>query len=241
MFKSDPNDGRRRNRPPEEHKIQPGEVRNPNGRRGNQKAAPISSIEEMYLKEARRIVSRDESGDVTAVERLVQEEYVAGLKDKDPKVRARLLNVLATLEAAVAQSQKEFTEWVLTLKYDMAERFDAAERRKITAPDAAHPDHINIVGDDLVISGPIGRKSREDWEQVKAWIKLASWLHDEARQQYKTEPTEKNRDWLKDMESCRRRLMRKVPKGWNWRESIYCRHSHTEDIERVIAAFEKGP
>lgn len=241
MPKSNSSDGRRHNRPPDKHKIRPGEIRNPYGRRGKAGADPFSRINEFFLNEAQRVVSRDESGDVIAAKRLVQEEFVAALIDKDPKARARVLSRLSSLETKAGKAQREFTEFVLTCKAKYDALFHIAKKHRSAPPDVMHPDHVSFVDGDLVFTGPMDCISREQWEHLKALIKIAAWLHERARQSFRQNPTDQKRAELKAAEAHRRWLMRKVPKGWNWREDIYCRYSRTKFVKDTIAILEKHP
>lgn len=241
MTKPNSSDGRRHNRPPDKDKIRPGEIRNPFGRRGKKGADCPSRVDEFFLKEAERVVSRDESGDVIAVKRLVQEEYVAALIEKDPKARARILSRLSQLEGSADRAYREFIEWVLECKAKYDELFHVARKRRSEPPDVMHPDHVGFVDGNLAITGPVDRQSREQWEQLKSLIKIAAWLHARSRQRFKLKPTEKNQVELKDIEAHRRLLMRAVPKGWDWREEIYCRYSRTKFVKNTIAILEKHP
>jgi hypothetical protein len=47
-------------------------------------------------------------------------------------------------------------------------------------------------------------------------------------------PCIENEDELKSIEGHRRKLMRLVPSGWDWREDIYCLHSQTEFVNSTI-------
>lgn len=55
-------DRRRQNRPPEHGKIKPKEVRNPWGRAGKPSSDPFSSIDEIVLTEAERVIGEDNTG-----------------------------------------------------------------------------------------------------------------------------------------------------------------------------------
>lgn len=235
MSQSGSGDGRKGNRPPDKNKIRPGEVRNPNGRKGKAKAEQLSSIDEFILQEARRIVSRDAAGEVSAAKRLVQEEYLAALIEKDPKARARLLSKISQVETKADNGRGELIDWVLTCKAKYELLFRKAKERRSPAPDVCHSDHVNLVGDTIVISGPVDVESRKQWEQAKALIKIAAWMHERSRQCVKLDPTPENYAELKAMETHRRFLMRCVPKGWNWRENIYCRYSQTASVQKTIS------
>lgn len=239
MPKSNSSDGRRTNRPPDKHKIRPGEVRNPFGRRGKAGADQLSRVDAFFLQEAQRVVSRDEAGDVIAAKRLVQEEFLAALIEKDPKARARLLSKLSQLEAKADRERREFIEWVWTCKAQYDELFRTARERRYVPPDVCHPDHVDLVDGNVVFTGPVDIESRKQWEQMKASIKIGSWLHERSRKRVKQNPTDENRAELREIEANRRRLMRGVPKGWNWREDIYCRYSQTSFVKETIAALGK--
>jgi hypothetical protein len=228
-------DGRRNNVPPQEHRIKPGEVRNPDGRRGKQKPGPISKVDQFMLEEAERIVSRDEQGRVSAARRLVQEEYKAALVEGDPKVRERLLRQLSSVQAKAADEEREAMEFVLLCKAKYEPLFHNAQVRGLPPPDVAHPTHVHFRDGKFVFTGPLDAVSRKEWEEHKSYIKICAWLHAEARERFKADPSDDNLRELKRLEAHRRRLMRCVPEGWDWRENIYCRHSRTKFVEETIA------
>jgi hypothetical protein len=239
-----PNDGRRTNRPPVETQIVDGEIRNPHGAGGKpkptpkRKSDPPSSIEKIYLAEAERIVSRDANGDVTAAQRLVQDEYHDALVLRDAKARARLIKQVAVARAKEDQQWAEFEEWFRTCKAEYKDEFDLAERTKRPPPDVGHPDHVHLVDRQLIFTGPLERREREAWEELKFGIKLAQQLHRRARTAVRDNPTEDNRLHLKGIEVSRRRLMRCVPKGWKWREEIYCRDSQRKVRREILAEMK---
>lgn len=238
MPKSKDGDGRRGNRPPDNHKIRPGEIRNPNGRRGKSGILSTSGIDQFMLDEARRIVSRDEHGEVSAAKRLVQEEYVAALREKDPKARARLLKSLSSIEAAMEKQLLENLEWLFTCLAKYEELFRVAQVRRFTPPDILHPSHVHYRNGAIVLTGPADGAARKGWEHLKGYIKVCAWLHAQARQDWKQAPTTENLAELKRLEAHRRRLMRQVPNGWNWREEIYCRYSRADFVKETIASLE---
>lgn len=236
MSKQKCTDGRRNNRPPDHSKIQKHEVRNPHGRRG--KPDNLTQIEDFYLEEARRVVSHDENGEVSAARRLVQEEYAEALIQRDAKARTRVLEKIAAAEAAKRKELNEFHEWVLTCQAKYHELFRQAEMTGSAPPDVAHPAHIELTADGVILKGPIERREREAWEELKGFIKIAAWLHSRAREKWKADPSPQTAKELKLLEAYRRSLMRHVPKGWNWRENIYCRYSRTKFVENSIAELE---
>lgn len=242
---SDGSDGRRNNKTPDKSKIKPDEVRNPYGRygkRGKPPAVPLTSIDQWYLEEAARVVSHDANGEVCAGKRMVQEECLAALFDKDENVRRNVRNrTIDRISLSSAKYQKdlrEFEEWFWTCKSELSEDFAQARATGRQPPDAAHPDHVHWRGDSVVFTGPLDRAARRQWEHLKAIIKIAAHLHRKAREQYRLDPSEEHRIELSLAEAHRRKVMRNVPKGWDWREDIYCRYSWTKHVQETIAALE---
>jgi hypothetical protein len=238
-------DGRRSNKPPVEHQIEVGEVRNPWGRKGKPKPTPtptptISSIDDYLLHESARVVSRGPEGPVTAAQRLVQEEFVDALRNGNSKVRERLLT---TLHATLTRKQV-LDDLVLQAAYayrqGVSAEFNRARACRRSAPDfVPHPEHVRIEGFKVWFSGPTDEQGRRAWERIKAAIKIAAFFHDRYRRALRSEPTDYVRKQLAVWGKHRRWLMRQVPKGWNWRETIWCRDSDQKVVDKVIATFGK--
>lgn len=221
--KSKAEDGRRNNRPPVAKQIQPGEIRNPDGRRGKAKSA-LSEFDRHYLAEAARIVSRGETGPVSSLQRLIQEEWHNALVKGDEKSRARVLAEAKDISARCAVRQESVHDWFVDCKLKYEATFATAQALKRLPPDVPHPDHVIVTSDSVEFRGPIERKARKAWEHLKCMIKVAAIMHEHARKRIQWDPSPQNLDDLKAIEKHRRMLMRKVPTGWNWQEEIYTRH-----------------
>lgn len=219
-------DGRKHNVPPEHGKIKPKEIRNKWGRAGKPKVQPTSSMDELIWEEACRIVSHDSNGPVNAKRRLVQEEFLAALKDGDGTVRARLLAQLREVSTRNEQQRSEIHGFFIEGKFMLGEQFDLAQKLSRPAPDILpHPDHVEIRGDHVYFHGPTDRRGRAEWEMRKTLIRIAACLHEIARAEFRRTGSPAVLADLKAIEKHRRWLMRSVPKGWDWREEIYCRDS----------------
>lgn len=229
-------DGRRNNRTPEHSRVQPGQVLNPYGRKGKPKPPPpLTRIEDLYLKEAGRIVSHDGNEPVDARQRLVREEYFSALVNKDHVVRARLLARLQEIEERRSCADREFLEHVRTRKSELTEQFYLARIAKRRPPDIIpHPDHVIFIDGWPAIRGPISHEDRANWEHRKACIRIAAYCHDAARRKFRENPTPEAKLELDEHARHRRWLMRGVPKGWNWREELYCRDSMLEFVNDTI-------
>jgi hypothetical protein len=93
--------------------------------------------------------------------------------------------------------------------------FYQAELSGCAPPDIVpHPDHVDVVDDRVIITGPIDRNGRRLWEERKAVIAIAAHFHQKARERLRREPSQANAAHLKAMQVHRRRFMRGVPKGW---------------------------
>jgi hypothetical protein len=232
-------DGRASNRPPAHNQIKPGEIRNPYGRAGKPRNVEPFSVDELVLKEAGRIVSRegDESIDVTR--RLIQEEHRDALVNKNAAVRARCLDRISAASERVERHDQETLAWIIERQGELREAFHAAKRYRREPPDVAHPDHVRITGNDVSFHGPIDKPSRENWELIKAAIRVAACSHEIVRNEFRKNPSAQVREHLRKVEAQRRKLMRAVPNGWNWREDIYCRDSQFEFTTDLIQRLKE--
>jgi hypothetical protein len=233
-------DGRRNNVTPEHGKIRDGEVRNPWGAGGKPKIGPLTSMDDLFWEEAARIVSHDSNGPVDARKRLVQEEFLAALKDGDSAVRARLLCQLHDVSRRKEQQKGELHSFVIERKARLTEQFDLAQKLGQPAPDILpHPDHVEIRGNQLHFRGPTDRRGRAAWEMIKTAIRVAACLHEITRDEYRRTGSPAVLADLKTIKKDRGRLMRKVPKGWNWREEIYCRDSTLTFVKETVRELKE--
>ena len=231
---SDDADGRKTNRPPEHGKIRPGEKRNPWGRRGKPESGNSNRIDDLLWEIASKTVSYDDDGPVDGAKRLMQSEYHAALANGDGVARARLL---AELRSSAERKQYRIDghlAWVREAKADMNELFELAVQMRKPPPDAMHPDHVEVIGCNIRFRGPIRRTERAAWEWLKAAINVAACLHEIIRNEFRRTPSREIEAELKAIEKHRRQLMRKVPKGWSWKEEIYCRDSQLNFAKETI-------
>lgn len=231
-------DGRRNNRTPDHGKIAPGEVRNPNGAGGKADKIGPTPLQQHVIAMAARVVSQDGRGPATMAERLVQEELHAALVDKNQRARESSLKRIVASELAQLQQERQALEWFFAVKEKYNHLFWIAEKRSEAPPDVEHPDHFNIDNGELVQTGPIGLADRKKWEHIKQLVTLSAWEHQRARRRVQADPSAENVAALKEVEKKRRRYMRVVPRGWNWREEIYSRHSGTKFVLETIAKLE---
>lgn len=233
-------DGRRNNRPPEHGKIKPSEVRNRFGRAGKPHYVPPNSVDIAFLTEAARVVSHDKNGPVTAIKRLVQEEFRDALHNSNASVRARALAQLSQSSDRAEHEQQELVFWVLHRKSELEDEFYLAQSLKRRPPDILpHPAHVQIVDGRVILVGPTERRIRGIWENLKPCIKVAACGHDICRRAYREQPSESRLEDLRAWEAHRRKLMRTVPKGWDWRENIWCRGSQTEFANEIIQKMKE--
>ena len=228
-------DGRKNNVPPEKGKIRPGEVRNRWGASGKPKTVPPSSMDDLLWEEAGRIVSHDGEGPVDAKRRLVQEEFLAAFKEGDSVVRARLLAQLHETSSRLDQQKRNFLEFFVEGKAYLSEQFYLAQKSGRPPPDVLpHPDHVEIIDGQVHFCGPTDKRGRAACELIKTNIRVAACLHDIIRAEAKRTGCPIVFAELREIERHRRWLMRKVPRGWNWREEIYCRDSSLDFAKQTV-------
>jgi hypothetical protein len=233
-------DGRKHNVPPEHGKIKPGEIRNKWGRAGKPRPQPPTTMDELLWQEAGRIVSHDGDGPVDAKKRLIQEEFVAALRDGDSSVRARLLGQLHDTGARIDREQREILEFFYEAKVCLTERFYFAKKCGTAPPDVVpHPAHVEIAESRVHFRGPADRPGRAAWETIKAAIRVAASLHEIVRNEYRRTGSQAVFVELKAIEKHRRWLMRSVPKGWNWQEDIYCLDSELDPAKDIVSKLKE--
>jgi len=231
----DGSDGRRHNVTPEHGKIKPGEIKNKWGRAGKPKISPATSMDDLFWEEACRIVSNDSNGPVDAKKRLVQEEFLAALKDQDSSVRARLIAQLHDIAARIAQQKNEFCTFFIEAKAQLSEQFYLAQKLGRSPPNVLpHPDHVTITQGEVEFHGPTDERGRAAWEMIKTAIRVAACTHEIIRDEFRRTGCPIVQQQLKWIEKHRRWLMRKVPKGWNWREEIYSRDSSLDFAKQLV-------
>lgn len=144
--------------------------------------------------------------------------------------------MLAELRESAGRLDHERAEklaWFHEAKVYMAEQFEIAERLGRPAPDTMHPAHVQIVGGEVHFRGPIQKRERVAWEWLKAAIHVAACLDANARTEFGRSGSPYSLEQLNANRKHRRWLMRRVPKGWNWREEIYCRDSQLDFAKQV--------
>lgn len=233
--RADRPDRRKHNAPPEHGKIKPGEVRNRWGRAGKPHPQPPTTMDELLWQEANQIVSHDKDGPVDAKKRLIQEDFAAAFLDKNSVVRARLLAQLHETSARIEQERRELLESFYEAKARLTEEFYFARLSGKTPPDVLpHPDHVEIVEGRVLFPGPTDRPGRAAWEMIKSALRITACVHEIFRAEYRRTGSPIVHYQLKGTEKHRRWLMRRVPKGWNWREEIYCRNSNLEFTKDLV-------
>jgi len=231
-------DGRRNNRTPVHGRIKPGEVRSPNGRRGKANHQLPTTMDEILWEESKRVVSHDSNGPVTAQRRLYQDEFFDAFNERDPAIRARLITTLQETSVRIEQEWGAILAQALDRQRELREEFHLARKMRRSPPDVLpHPEHVQLSGSSASINGPECRASRESWEWLKALIKVAACLHDLARKAYSMNPSPEVLQDLEAYAAHRRKLMRQVPKGWNWRENIWTRDSKAELAAEAISSI----
>jgi len=233
-------DGRKNNKPPEHGKIKTGEVRNKWGRAGKPDHQPPTAMDELLWSEASRIVSHDGDVPVDAKRRLVQDAFHDALVEGDKAVRDSLIDRVTEAGARIELKHKEILNFFFEGKARLSEQFHFARKIGRPAPDVVpHPDHVVIENGQVHFFGPATRAEREPWEDLKARIRIAACFHDIIRAEYRRTLSPVVLGELREIEKHRRKLMRLVPKGWNWREEIYCRTSSLAFIKSTVSSLEE--
>lgn len=223
--------------PPIEHQIKKGERRNPNGRRGKDRSAPNEkedlSLASIIREEMTRRVPQKDGTEIEMHRRVIQ---AAALKAANGNLTAArmMISELRRLEEREARAQNELVRLAWQYRYEGLEIFADQKRRRLEPPDIVpHPSHVVIEGDVVSINGPIDHEGQVVWERIKRLVVVQTENLALAREHARQYPGE---EWAeKSLQSTlrlRRKAMRLVPKGWNWREDIWNRASVADDRAR---------
>jgi hypothetical protein len=165
----------------------------------------------------------------------VQEDFHDALVRGDKGARTRLLDRLAHATEKDARANAVALQWIFERKHLIEEEFYQARRAGFAPPDILpHPTHVRIDSTCVSILGPYERDQRVEWELLKAQIRVAAHIQLQAQRKHKACPAEQTARRLALATKERRRLMRKVPPGWNWREIIWCRNSCAAEAQEII-------
>lgn len=233
-------DGRRNNKPPDHSKIKKGEVRNKWGRAGKPSPQLPTTMDELLWSEACRIVSYDGDQPVDAKRRLFQEEFKDAFVKGDKAVRDRLIDRVTETGVRIERQRQEILNFFYEGKALLIEQFHFAWKIRQPAPDVVpHPHHVAIENGQVHFFGPATRAEREPSEDLKAAIAIAACFHDIIRTEYRRTSSPVVLGELRAIEKHRRKLMRLVPRGWNWREEIYCRSSSLEFTKSTVSSLKE--
>lgn len=233
-------DGRKSNKPPEHGKIKKGEVRNKWGRAGKPGPQLPTTMDELLWSEACRIVSYDGDQPVDAKRRLFQEEFKDAFVKGDKNVRDRLIDRVTEAGVRIEGKRRETLNFFYEVKAALSDKFHFARKIGTPPPNVVpHPDHVVFENGLVQFIGPATLVEREWWEDLKATIAIAACLHDIIRTEYRRTSSQAVFEELRAIETHRRKLMRMVPKGWNWREEIHCRTSKLAFTKSTVSALKE--
>jgi hypothetical protein len=122
---------------------------------------------------------------------------------------------------------EELTSQIQTVERYKAEwgpKFQYAKERGLPEPkQLPHPDHVHICRETCMIkfTGPDDAELKAYWDKMKQSLRFMDRRLKEARVEAEGSPRSKNKaETLKSLEEVFRKLVKQVPKGWNWREEI---------------------
>jgi hypothetical protein len=231
--------------PPKEHRIQPGERRNPRGRPRKLKtndSALAANLEQIIVEELGRRIPQQDGTEIELVRRIVQSVVLKAAKGSLPASRLAL-SELRRVEQRERDKEDEVLRLAYQYRYEGLAKFDYHRRHQLEPPDIIpHPAHIVIEGRNVRFAGPIDHEGELAWERLKrcivAFTEDLAW----ARKRVRELPGEAWAEQaLASAQRLRRKAMRMVPKGWDWREQIWNQASVAEERARyaLIRKYKK--
>lgn len=231
-------------RPPVGTRFPKGVSGNPNGRPRKKKAVADASsptaFNLLFVEEMTRDVPQASGEPMSLVRRLVRQQGLEAAKIGGATIAPVLKQ---TKESLKALSEERYSLFEAAVKYK--QQFDPIflqYRRsgEKEPPDIVpHPDHVCIISSDVSINGPIDRKGRRLWKFIKHAIRNTVHEIERLKAELRNSPEDPQLQKALAFENkIRRALMRKVPKGWNWREQIWTRDSRLEDFLFLVSEMK---
>jgi hypothetical protein len=217
-------------KPPRKHQFRAGVSGNPSGRpRGSRNQVVRKSLNpflDAFLRETDRVVNLRE-GDGT-IELSVFEASVRKLGLKAIQGDHRALKLMIEQRRLADEARfEELTDQIQTVERYKAEwgpKFQRAKELGLPEPkQLPHPDHVHICRETCMIkfTGPDDAELKAYWDKMKQSLRFMDRRLKEARVEAEGSPRSKNKaETLKSLEEVFRKLVKQVPKGWNWREEI---------------------
>lgn len=204
-------------------RIKKNEVRNPYGRAG--KPAPSNfDMTCAVIEELSRVVNA--GGNQVKLGARIAQDLTFSAATGDWKKQSALFRLIQNSEARsdrLKKEREESLEWYFKRSHALELEFADARRKGLPAPDIIpHPCHVILQGDNILVIGPTSPDERAWWEALKYCIADVADRMSETRALLVVNPFDQEaRGYLETLKRVRRKLMRQVPPGWNWREQIY--------------------
>jgi hypothetical protein len=222
-------------RPPVASRFPKGTSGNAKGRPRKPKVADASSytaFNQLFVEEMTRDIPQANGEPMSLVRRLVRHQALEAAKTGGNAIAPVLKQTAESLKALAAE-RNSLLEVAINYKYDMEKVFYEYRRRGEKEPPdiIPHPDHISITSDGAGINGPIDREGRRHWEFIKHAIRNTVLEIENIKANLSEDPDDGSlRESLEFHMKIRRSWMRKVPKGWNWKERIWSLDSNIDDF-----------
>lgn len=188
-----------------------------------------SAHDDVVLKSMRRRVRQKDGSEISVIEAVAAGLGIEALRRDSGDKGQRSSSSMSATKIALAEhraasaSEAAIWQWIVSRKAELESEFENRRRRNLRPPDVVpHPDHVVAAESGTIrMIGPETREAQQAWELMKFHLRSLADTHADLRRQVAANPDDPElRAYLADVEQERRAWMRKVPKGWNWRERV---------------------
>ena len=235
-------------KPPVDSQWKKGQSGNPHGRPSKSDTEPFVGkshpIRDAIFDELERMVPIKEGGstsEITTLSAIIRSINVGAIKGNHSQQKLAIRCAIAADESR----RTDIAAGILNVedyKHKWGPVFSQARQHASPEPrQVPHPDHINInlQTGDFVISGPLTPSDKKAWDHLKFQLRQTECMLIKQTENAAVHPQNREeKTKCEHMKNHLKKLEKRVPKGWNWRERLGWEESY--DTKMIAETKMKG-